>query len=338
MSCRGGRGGGGADTCEPARTGMLLVIGTLPPVLQVMSAVVKSCLLYQLSAQKGGEGGKEGEHTGTGPLSLYIRVYRTGFGVMYGSENGSQAGYDTPPTMMVFRYPWARTPGASRIAARMEVQCMVKGLGGRERKKQNSAHPGVLYRCGPLDGELRWWGTYIGYSLKLPSGGGDPDRASGRGGLAKSIYGFFCRKNPYVPESNIARLHGAGFAHEMGGDILTNTGEVELCLFLSPRTVCRGCRRIALAAPARPVGAGGRPQPTPSRRMSPACRATSRSMGAILDGEPGKSSSITTSGRVLSLVVVCSPEYWPMIAMSNRKRELCGLTMSVLLSIYTSHF
>lgn len=49
--------------------------------------------------------GREGEHTGTGPLSLYIRVYRTGFGVMYGSENGSHAGYDTPPTMMVFRYP-----------------------------------------------------------------------------------------------------------------------------------------------------------------------------------------------------------------------------------------
>lgn len=44
----------------------------------------------------------------------------------------------------------------------------------RERKgKKNSAHPGVLYRCAlPLGGELRWWDTYIGYFLKLPSEAG----------------------------------------------------------------------------------------------------------------------------------------------------------------------
>lgn len=66
------------DTCEPARMGMLLVIGTLPPVLQVMSAVVKSCLMLLAG---GLEGGGE-SHTGTGPLSLNDRVYLTGFGVI----------------------------------------------------------------------------------------------------------------------------------------------------------------------------------------------------------------------------------------------------------------
>lgn len=58
---------------------MLLVSGTLPPVLQVMSAVVKSCLMLLAG---GLEGGREGSHTGTGPLSLNDRVYLTGFGVM----------------------------------------------------------------------------------------------------------------------------------------------------------------------------------------------------------------------------------------------------------------
>lgn len=74
-----------------------------------------------------GRGKGEGEHTGTGPLSLNDRVYLTGFGVMKGSVNGSHAWYDTPATMMDFRYPWAKAPGASRsAAARKEVQCIVE--------------------------------------------------------------------------------------------------------------------------------------------------------------------------------------------------------------------
>lgn len=70
-----------------------------------------------------------GGRTGTGPLSLKDRVYLAGAGVMYGSEKGSQPGYDTPLTMMVLRYPWPRAPGASnKSEARSEVQCMIGAL------------------------------------------------------------------------------------------------------------------------------------------------------------------------------------------------------------------